>query len=93
MAYSAKKWGERHWHIALPMLVGTGVLIAMPLVEDEVPWLAFALLVVGAVCVWAPHGPLLSWPAAILQGTAAAAGLFREHRLIRAPVHLISSPS
>lgn len=80
MAYSAKRTGDRHWHISVPLLVGTGLLVAMPLVEDDITWLAFVLLSLGCVCVWAPHGPLLSWPAAILQGTAAAAGILSNFK-------------
>ena len=75
MAYSAKKMRERHWHIALPLFSGAGLMIAMLLVKNEVAWLGFVLLCLGALCVWAPHGPLMSWPAAISQGTAAVTGL------------------
>ena len=74
IAYLAKRSGERHWHIAAPLMAATCAMTLMPLVQRHVSWLAFLALVVGAVGIWAPHGPLLSWPAALLPGTAAASG-------------------
>ena len=74
IAYLAKRSGERHWHIAAPLLVAACAMTLMPLVEQYVTWLSFLALVVGAVGIWGPHGPLLSWPAALLPGTAAASG-------------------
>ena len=76
IAYLAKRNGERHWHIAVPLLMATCAMTLMPLVQQHVAWLAFLALVVAAVGVWGPHGPLLSWPAALLPGTAAASGGF-----------------
>ena len=86
VSYSAKKTGDRHWHIAIPLLLGAGLLVALPLVEGRVMWLAFTLLSLGCLCVWAPHGPLLSWPAAILPGTAAATGRLPPSLTLISPV-------
>ncbi len=56
------------------MLVATVALAGMPLAQGRVSWLAFVFLTLACIGVWGGHGPLLSWPAAILDGTAAAAG-------------------
>lgn len=74
VAYSSKKTGERHWHTAVPLAVGSAAAILMPLVEAHVQWLALVALTVAAVGIWGPHGPLLTWPAALLDGSAAASG-------------------
>jgi hypothetical protein len=71
----AKKAEERQWHGAVPLLVGAVALALMPAFMGRVTWAAFAFLSLAAAGIWAVHGPLLSWPAAILQGTNAAAGL------------------
>lgn len=74
VAYSAKRFGDRHWHVAGSMLVAVAALAIMALVKGHVAWLAIAFLTLGCIGVWGNHGPLLSWPAAILKGTTAAAG-------------------
>ncbi|CAL8464997.1 g4532 [Coccomyxa elongata] len=70
----AKKAEERQWHGAVPLLLGAVALALMPAFMGHVTWLAFVCLSLAAAGIWAIHGPLLSWPAAILQGTNAAAG-------------------
>ena len=74
LAYSAKAVGERPWHISMCMVVGSAALFALPIALGRVAWLAVALLTLSCIGIWGNHGPLLSWPAAILEGTAAAAG-------------------
>ena len=56
------------------MLLGAVALALMPAFMGRVMWAAFACLSLAAAGIWAVQGPLLSWPAAILQGTNAAAG-------------------
>lgn len=56
------------------MIVATAAVIVLPFVESHVKWLALAMLTLGAVGIWSPHGPLLTWPAVFLDGTAAASG-------------------
>lgn len=50
------------------------MLAILPVSEAELGWLGVIILSVACAGVWGPHGPLLSWPAKILDGTAAAAG-------------------
>lgn len=70
----SRKACERHWHGALPLFVGAAALAALPLFMGHVTWAAFAALVLAAAGIWSMHGPLSSWPAALLSGTNAAAG-------------------
>jgi hypothetical protein len=76
----AKRADDRHWHGALPVFAGAVALVIMPAFMGRVTWAAFACLSLAAAGIWAIHGPLLSWPAAILRGTNAAAGVpFEDH--------------
>ena len=70
----AKSANDRHWHGAVPVLIGAVALAAMPIFMSRVAWAAFACLSIGAFGIWAVHGPLMSWPAVILSGTNAASG-------------------
>ena len=70
----AKSTGDRHWHLAVPVLIGAVALAAMPIFMSRVAWAAFACLSIAAFGIWAGHGPLMSWPAILLSGTNAASG-------------------
>lgn len=74
VAQLSKRSGERHWHVATPLAMGTVAVVVMSLVGESSKWVAFAMLSVAAMGIWGPHGPLLTWPAAMLEGTAAASG-------------------
>ena len=74
VARMAKSANDRHWHGAVPVLIGAVALAVMPVFMSRVAWAAFACLSIGAFGIWAVHGPLMSWPAVILSGTNAASG-------------------
>ena len=75
-AHLAKRANERNWHGALSAFAGALALAVMTACF-RVEWAAFVCLSIAAAGIWAVHGPLLSWPAAILTGTNAAAGTAR----------------
>lgn len=70
----AKSANDRHWHVAVPVLISAIALAVMPVFMSRVAWIAFACLTTAAFGIWAGHGPLMSWPAVILSGTNAASG-------------------
>ncbi|CAL5229393.1 g12711 [Coccomyxa viridis] len=74
VARMAKSANDRHWHGAVPVLIGAVALAVMPVFMSRVAWAAFTCLSIGAFGIWAVHGPLMSWPAVILSGTNAASG-------------------
>ena len=74
VARMAKSTGDRHWHVAAPVLIGAMGLAAMPIFMSRVAWAAFACLSLAGFGIWAGHGPLMSWPAVLLSGTNAASG-------------------
>ena len=47
---------------------------ALALALGQVSWVAFCALTVTLLGIWGVHGPLLSWPAAVLDSKNAAAG-------------------
>jgi len=69
----ADRTGERVWHVAIPCFVGTAGLIAGGFATS--PALALAALSVGAMGVFAGLPNFWPLPAALLTGTAAAAGI------------------
>ena len=79
-ARHAKRCGERHWHGALPLLLGAVSLAALAALMGSSgngaagAAGAFAALTAAAVGIWSVHGPLMGWPAAFLSGTTAASG-------------------
>ncbi|KAK9837315.1 hypothetical protein WJX81_005659 [Elliptochloris bilobata] len=79
-ARHSKRSGERHWHGALPLLVGAVALAALAALLGSSgngtagAAGAFAALSAAAVGIWSVHGPLMGWPAAFLSGTTAASG-------------------
>lgn len=103
VARMAKSANDRHWHGAVPVLIGAVALAVMPVFMSRVAWAAFTCLSIGAFGIWAVHGPLMSWPAVILSGTNAASGESSEvahscrpaHPPMMHPVGLLqhSSPS
>ena len=70
----AKRANDRHWHVAVPVLIGAVALAVMPVFMSGVAWAAFVCLSIGTFGMWAGHGPFMSWPAVILSGTNAASG-------------------
>ena len=74
VARMAKSANDRHWHGAVPALIGAMALAAMPIFMSRVAWAAFVCLSIAAFGIWAGHGPLMSWPAVFLSGTNAASG-------------------
>ena len=70
----AKRARERHWHGAVMMFLGAVSLALMAASIGHVGWAALLCLSLAAAGIWSTQGPLLSWPAALLQGTNAAAG-------------------
>lgn len=70
----AKRAQERHWHGAAMMFLGALSLALMAAFIGHVGWAAIICLSLAAAGIWSTQGPLLSWPATILQGTNAAAG-------------------
>ena len=70
----SKKSGERHWHGGGALFLGAGALTMVPLCMGHSTLAAFLALSAAAAGIWGAHGPLMSWPAAFLHGSNAAAG-------------------
>lgn len=64
---------ERIWHVAIPLLVGAGGLIAASLVQSNA--LVLIALTVALVGTLSYNGPFFSLPSTFLAGTAAAGGI------------------
>lgn len=71
--WHADRTGERVWHVAIPCFVGAAGLIAGSFALS--PALALAALSIGAMGVFAGLPNFWPLPAALLTGTAAAAGI------------------
>lgn len=65
--------GERRWHLVVPLLIGATGLAGSGFAPTPVS--AFVLLCVAAAGLWSAIGVFWSIPAAVLTGSAAAAGL------------------
>lgn len=66
--------GERHLHVATPLLAGALGFVAAAVVRD-VPLLATAALSLSAVGFTSALGPFWALPTMFLRGTAAAGGI------------------
>jgi len=64
---------ERHWHVAVPALVGAAGLMLSALVSS--PVLAIVGVCLAALGIWGSLGPFWALPTAWLRGSAAAAGI------------------
>ena len=53
--------GERHYHVALPLIVAAGALAALALLINRTPFGAFAALLILAV-VWVSLTPITALP-------------------------------
>ncbi|KAL4451937.1 hypothetical protein ABPG75_007599 [Micractinium tetrahymenae] len=73
-AWHARRTDERRLHVAAPMLTAALAWGVLPPAAAVGPGLAIAALTVAASGIWATHGPLFSWPAALLDRDAAAMG-------------------
>ena len=75
-AYHAKRRNERHWHTALPLLASCLAFLLLPLLArgEDGAVLALLMLAAAASGIWATHGPLFSWPAAILSHQSSTIG-------------------
>eukprot|EP00887_Chlorella_sp_A99_P007890 scaffold20.g7890.t1 len=73
-AHHARRCDERRWHTAMPLLVASAAFLALPVLARLGPGAGLAALAAAAAGVWAVHGPLFSWPAAILGHGSSAVG-------------------
>ncbi|KAL4423008.1 hypothetical protein ABPG77_005488 [Micractinium sp. CCAP 211/92] len=73
-AWHARRADERRLHVAVPMLAAALAWGVLPPAAAVGPGLAVVALTVAASGIWATHGPLFSWPAALLDRDAAAMG-------------------
>jgi ACS family tartrate transporter-like MFS transporter len=65
--------GERHWHTALPPLIGGIALVGAGLIFQ--PVIAFILLIVATVGIYCSFGPFWTKPAAVFTGAASAVSI------------------
>ena len=71
----AEAANERHRHAGIPILMGSFFMALTPVALHFVaPVAGFLSLVLAAACVWAFHGPFMSWPATFLKGHEASVG-------------------
>ena len=71
---SSDRTGERHWHVAGPLLIGAfGFLLTV--LAPPTPAFALATLSIAAFGIWGALGPFWTLPTAFLRGTAAAGGI------------------
>jgi nitrate/nitrite transporter NarK len=66
--------GERHWHVAIPCLIGA-VGFLLTVLAPASPAYALATLSIAAFGIWGTLGPYWTLPTAFLRGTAAAGGI------------------
>ncbi|KAK9837559.1 hypothetical protein WJX74_000209 [Apatococcus lobatus] len=73
-ARHSKKTGEVRLHATIPFVISTFALASLAYYIDTSPPLAF-LSLLAATSIWGSNGILYSYPAAFLQGPAAATGI------------------
>ncbi len=66
--------GERHWHVAGPLLIGA-IGFVLTVLAPATPAFALATLSIAAFGIWGALGPFWTLPTAMLRGTAAAGGI------------------
>ncbi len=71
---AADRRGERRWTLALPALAGA-LGLGLSVVWADHPWLALAALSLATMGIMSALPAFWSLPAALLSGTAAAAGI------------------
>jgi hypothetical protein len=71
----AERANERHKHAGIPISMAAVAMALTPAMLKFVgPAAAFLSLVMAAACIWAFHGPFMSWPAVFLRGEEASLG-------------------
>lgn len=73
VARSSDLWGERIWHIALPLMLATVAFSTAALAKSDV--LVLVALGFATVSVFATYGPFFSFPSSFLRGPAAVGGI------------------
>jgi ACS family tartrate transporter-like MFS transporter len=71
---SSDRTGERHWHVAGPLLIGA-LGFVLTVLAPPTPAFALATLSIAAFGIWGALGPYWTLPTAFLRGTAAAGGI------------------
>ena len=66
--------GERHWHVAGPLLIGA-IGFVLTVLAPPTPAFALATLSIAAFGIWGALGPFWTLPTAFLRGSAAAGGI------------------
>ncbi|CAL5224155.1 g6792 [Coccomyxa viridis] len=75
ISYSTKVHNERNLHAGIPGLVAGICFLCVPSAIARSPIGGYVVLIIAATGVWAPHGPMWSWPKTFLHGQAAAVGV------------------
>ena len=75
MARHSKATKERHLHGSVALGIAAVGMAMLPVFLTRDPRIAFVALIVAMAGIWSVHGPLMGWPAAFLQGRAAASGM------------------
>jgi ACS family tartrate transporter-like MFS transporter len=71
---SSDRTSERHWHVAVPCLIGA-IGFVLTVLAPQTPAYALATLSIAAFGIWGTLGPFWTLPTAFLRGTAAAGGI------------------
>ncbi|EIE21899.1 MFS general substrate transporter [Coccomyxa subellipsoidea C-169] len=75
VSWSAKHYRERNWHSSIPALIAGVCFLVVPPTIKASPAAGYVLIIIAATGVWAPHGPMWSWPKTFLHGQGAAVGI------------------
>ncbi|BDA46973.1 Putative tartrate transporter [Coccomyxa sp. Obi] len=75
ISWSAKHFKERNWHSCIPSLLAGVCFLLVPETIKHSAAGGYVLIIIAATGVWAPHGPMWSWPKTFLHGEGAAVGI------------------